>query len=233
MIPTDTYIIDIIDDPYDPPSWMPMYISIMLVFLTIFIFLTTFIETDNAKIKTFKSQYQRVMASNATHPTGAGTGSTANHTNRADRLNTLIAQIKSNGINKKRMDDFLTLNGINGLAIRDAQQGIAVTLPEVTLFEPGQNRLTPNAVHSLYNLSYLVSELPYGVEIKGYTSGKLAPGSADALEFSAKRAYEIYRFFIDKGISPLKLRFAGCGDAFQGSSAPQDKVEIIFKSPEL
>jgi len=71
------------------------------------------------------------------------------------------------------------------------------------------------------------------VEVKGYSSGVIPPGYTDALEFSARRAYMVYDYLVSKGISPLKLKLSGCGDAFRGTGVSQDKVEIIFKSPEL
>ena len=55
---------------------------------------------------------------------------------------TLINRMKSKGINKKLMDDFLTLNQVKDPVARDGQRGISIILPEVVGFVPGKNEIT-------------------------------------------------------------------------------------------
>jgi flagellar motor protein MotB len=211
--------------------WMPPFISLMLVLLTLFVFLTTYAESDKEKIRIFKTQFRKSLL--LPGESGKGARSAVDMGTGQDPLQSLINRMKSAGIDKKSMDEFLTLHQIKELEVMDGKRGVSVILPEVVVFEPGKNRLTPTAVNYLSDIAYLVSELPYLVEIKGFSSGIIPPGYGDALEFSARRALLVYEFFINRDISPVKLKVSGCGDAFAGSEAPQDKVEIIFKAPEL
>jgi flagellar motor protein MotB len=213
------------------PSWMPLFFSLMLVLLTLFIFLITYAETDKEKIRIFKEQFQKSLELSGEEGRGAqsiirgGTGQ--------DPLSALINRMKSEGIDKKLMDEFLTLNQIKELEVMGGKSGVSVILPEVAVFEPGSNRLTGKAVDYLAAVSYLAAELPYLVEIKGFSPGTVPTGYTDALEFSARRALLVYNFFLSQQIPALKLKVSGCGDAFAGSGIPQNKVEIIFKSPGL
>jgi len=219
------------EETVTPPSWMPLFFSLMLVLLTLFIFLITYAETDKEKIRIFKEQFQESLVLSGEG--GRGARSIAGGGTRQDPLQALVNRMKSAGINKKLMDEFLTLSQIKDLEVTGGKRGVAVILPEVVMFEPGKNQLTGKAVDYLAVVSYLVSELPYLVEIKGYSPGAVPPGYTDALEFSARRALLVYNFFLNRHIPALKLKVSGCGDAFAGSGIPQNKVEIIFKSPEL
>jgi flagellar motor protein MotB len=213
------------------PSWMPLFFSLMLVLLTLFIFLITYAETDKEKIRIFREQFQESLLLSGAQ--GRGARSIVHVGTQQDPLNALINRMKSEGINKKLMDEFLTLKQIKDLEVMAGKTGVSVILPEVAVFEPGKNQLTGKAVDYLAAVSYLVSELPYLVEIKGFSPGTVPTGYIDALEFSARRALLVYNFFLSQHIPSLKLKVSGCGDAFAGSEIPQNKVEIIFKSPEL
>jgi flagellar motor protein MotB len=214
------------DQPPASPQWLPLFISLMLVLLTLFIFLTTYAESDVEKVRIFKEHFRKSLVMQGEG--GMGAVSITDAGTAADTPQPLIRRMKSSGIDKKRMDEFLTLNQVKALEVREGKQGLAVIIPDAAAFEPGKNRLTENAVKTLAALSPLVAELPYLVEIKGFAAGAPPQGYGDLLEFSASRALLVYDYFINRDIAPVKLKVSA-----RGSAAPQDKVEIIFKSPEL
>ncbi len=219
------------EQAHTSPQWMPLFLSLMLVLLTLFIFLTTFAETDKAKIEAFKKHFRESLS--MPERERKGVQSIIDLGGPVEPVRAIVNRMKSRGINKKLMDDFLTLNQIMDLQVMDGTRGVAVILPEVAVFENGKKDLTRKSLRFLDSIAYLVSELPYLVEIKGYAAPGVPAGFTDALEFSARRAMEIYNYFLEKDIAPVKLKVSGCGDAFEGSGVPQDKVEIIFKEAEL
>jgi hypothetical protein len=192
------------ETPGTRPVWMPMFIALMMVLLTIFIFLTTHITGSKTKIQMFKEQFRRSLM--LTGKGGNGAYSITDLGSPDNPARVLINRMKSKGINKKLMDDFLTLNQIKEMVVRDGERGVCIILPD---------------------------ELPYLVEIKGYAAGTVPPGYSDPLEFSAKRAVLVFNYFIDRNVNPVKLKASGCGDAFKDSDVPQDKVELIFKTEDL
>lgn len=219
------------DTPGTRPAWMPMFISLMLVLLTIFIFLITYTKGSQTKVQKFKEQFRRSLM--LTGKGGAGIHSITDMGTQYNPARALINRMKSKGINKKLMDEFLTLSQIKDMEVRDGQRGVSIILPEVVGFVPGKNQLTDQAVRFLDMVVILADELPYLVEIKGYSTETIPPGYADPLEFSAKRATLVYNYFINKEVEPVKLKVSGCGDAFKDSDVPQDKVELIFKTEDL
>lgn len=221
------------EELHGSPTWMPLFISLMLVLLTLFIFLTTFVKGDKRKLKDFQEEFRKSLMIPGAGNTGSfsisdtGTGQ--------DPMQRLVNRMRAKGINKKLMDEFLTLQQIKDLVVRDGLRGVAVILPDVVTFEPGDDGLTlsEKSIKFLDSISYLVAELPYQIEVKGYSDTSFPSGYKDALEYSARRAAKIYDYFLDKEVAPIKLKVSGCGDAFKDSGVSQNKVEIIFKSAEL
>ncbi|MCP5053902.1 MAG: hypothetical protein GY940_42435 [bacterium] len=215
------------------PQWLTLFVSLMLVLLTLFIFLTTFIKDDKRKIQIFKEEFKKSLM--MTGKGNQGVFSITDMGTQDDPVQRLVNRMKSKGINKKLMDDFLTLNQIKDLEVRDGQKGISIILPEVVTFEKGADGLALNETSKgfLSSISFLVKELPYLVEIKGYSTGQVPKAYTDPLEFSARRAHGVYGYFLRQNVAAVKMKVSGCGDAFEGSETPQDKVEIIFKSVEL
>lgn len=219
------------EETSERPPWMPLFISLMLVLLTLFIFLTTFAESDPEKIRIFREQFRESLMLSGQG--GLGRVTVVDSGTPDDPLRSLINRMKAKGIDKKLMDEFLTVNQIKELEVMDGERGVAIVLPETVVFDTGKNQLTGLALDYLASIFFLVAELPYVVDIKGYASGRGPAGYADALEFSARRAMLVYDYFISRGVPAMKLKVSGCGDAFEDGVTPRDKVEIIFKSPEL
>lgn len=211
--------------------WMTLFISLMLVLLTLFIFLITFTETDKSKIEFFRQYFRESMLMPETDREGRM--SITDIGTPVEPVKAIINRMKSKGINKKLMDDFLTLNQIKDLQVMDGKRGVVVILPEVAAFEANKTNLTGKSRQYLSRISFLASELPYLVEVKGYSTAEVPLGYTDALEFSARRATVVYDYFLQEGVAPVKLKVSGRGDAFDQSGVSQDKVEIVFKEAEL
>jgi flagellar motor protein MotB len=213
------------------PAWMPVFIALMLALLTIFVFLATFTKGSKTKIQMFKEHFRRCLMLSGKG--GRGAYSITDLGTAGNPAQVLINRMMSKGINKKLMDDFLTLNQIKDMEVRDGKRGVSIIVPEVVGFVPGKNQLTDQAVEFLDTVVILADALPYLVEIKGYAAGSVPVGYSDPLEFSAKRAALVYNYFIDRNVDPVKLKVTGCGDAFKDSEVGQDKVELIFKTEDL
>lgn len=213
--------------------WTPVFISLGLVLLTLFIFLTTFAEKDKLKINIFKRSFRENLSMSEENQMGSRFALDWDIGESSEPIIKLINRMKSSGIDKQLMDEFLTLSQVKELEVIDGKKGICVILPEAIIFQKNKKELTEKAKRFLSRISFLVSELPYLVEIKGYAISSIPPAYRDSLEFSVKRAIEVYNYFLAKDISPEKLKVSGCGDAFAPGRKPQDKVEIIFKEAEL
>ncbi|MCU0289651.1 MAG: hypothetical protein MUF15_25070, partial [Acidobacteria bacterium] len=150
--------------------WMPMFISLGLVLLTLFIFLTTFAEKDKIKIDIFKRSFRERLTLSKGNLGITG----KNRENlelemgtRAEPVLNIVKRMRSKGINKKLMDEFLTVAQVKNLEVIEGKKGVCVIIPGVVIFKEGKTDLLAESTQFLARISFLVSELPYLVEIKG------------------------------------------------------------------
>lgn len=98
--------------------------------------------------------------------------------------------------------------------ISDEPQGIAITLSDRFLFDPGRAELKSGAAPVLGKLASLFKDLSATVSIEGHTDNVPAgPWYKDNWELSGARAMSVLRYFLDtKGLSPDSFQYAGYAD---------------------
>jgi len=192
-----------LDDNSIDKSQRTLLLSLMLILLSLFIFLTSFTETDKKKIEIFKEHFNRSIM--LTGKGNIGKNSITEFGKNIDPLNNII------------------------------NSGIVLVLPEVIRFRKNRMVLDFTAKKYLSKILYLVKDLPYEVEIRGYSSKEgisdvsKTPDSREILKDSALRAMLVYKYFIGNGVSPAKLFVSGYGNSISKENALKDKVEILFK----
>lgn len=102
----------------------------------------------------------------------------------------------------------------NDIFISDEPQGIAITLSDRFLFDPGQADLKQGAAPVLGKLASLFRDLNMTVSIEGHTDNVPAgPYYKDNWELSGARAMSVLRYFIEVSkLSPDIFQYAGYAD---------------------
>ncbi|UNK18035.1 OmpA family protein [Paenibacillus sp. N3/727] len=102
----------------------------------------------------------------------------------------------------------------NDIFISDEPQGIAITLSDRFLFDPGQAELKEGADPVLSKLASLFRDLNTTVSIEGHTDNVPAgPFYKDNWELSGARAMSVLRYFLDVSkLSPDIFQYAGYAD---------------------
>lgn len=102
----------------------------------------------------------------------------------------------------------------NDIFISDEPQGIAITLSDRFLFDPGRAELKTGAEPVLGKLASLFKDLDATVSIEGHTDNVPAgPWYKDNWELSGARAMSVLRYFLDVSkLSPDSFQYAGYAD---------------------
>jgi flagellar motor protein MotB len=214
-------------------GWMMVFISLLLVLLALFVFLTTFTEPGSSvKVRVFRESFRKslLISSNNSKQIQALFQEIMPWQKEISRV---VKKIKATGLNQPLMDEFLTVADIEGLTINQGKNGVSLIFPEAIRFYDQSLELRQPSRLLLAKIAYLAADVPYLVEIRGYANPQYPKGFSSALEFSARRAAVVYQLFIEKQVNPWKLKVSGFGDAFYSEKESQDKVEIIFKELEL
>ena len=211
------------------PAWLTMFLSLMLVLITLFVFLTTYTEHNKSKIEIFKNHFKQSLVL-----IGKGQGGKKSIVDNSeiDPLKEILNRMKSEGLSVKLMKEFLNQQQIKELDVKQGRNGIVIVLPKTIGFSDNSFNLNKKVLSYLNKIAYLASDLPYLVEIRGYSGNVLPKGVKDEFELSLKRALEVYKYFINKGINPVKLKVSGCG-IDNSDNKNKDRVEIIFKEISL
>jgi len=209
-------------------SQRTLLLSLMLILLSLFIFLTSFTESDKKKIKIFKKNFNKsIMFSGKGN---IGKESITEFGDNGDPLSNILKKMKSENINVKLTVKYLTLKNIKDMKVYKGKNGLVLVLPETIMFRKRGNSLDFTAKKYLSKILFLVKDLPYEVEIRGYSSGKgLNNDYKRILKDSANKAMAVYEFFIGNGVAPEKLFVSGYGKLTDPNRLFSDRVEILFK----
>ena len=210
-------------------GWLPLFTSLMLVLLTFLVFLVTYSEPDPGKADSFRGEFRRRLISK---PVGPGGAVPLALEKGVDPLQLVVSRLKEEGLSVKLVDEFLTLSEIRDLNVKEARSGVAVTFPEVLLFN-ADGRLTGKSRRLLTSFSYLAAELPYLVEVKAFAKNPGLGAEMAGLESAARRSLELYREMSARGVAPGKLKASGFLLGRDSDPEASFRVEIEFKEPEL
>lgn len=122
--------------------------------------------------------------------------------------------------------------------VADKPQGIAITLSDRFLFDPGNAALKPPALPALKQLSGLFRGIGATISIEGHTDNTPVSRLSrynDNWELSGARALSVLRYFVDKeGLNPSTFQYAGYADTRPASDNSTEagrqknrRVEII------
>ena len=110
----------------------------------------------------------------------------------------------------------------NDIFIADEPQGIAITLSDRFLFDPGEAELKPDAAPVLDKLSSLFRGIDAAVSIEGHTDN-VPVGSRSAYEdnweLSGARAMSVLRYFLEESrLGSSGFQYAGYADTRPAAS---------------
>lgn len=222
-----------IEDSSSDKSQRTLLLSLMLILVSLFVILSSFTESDKKKVEIFRKYFKRsIMFSGKGN---IGKDSITEFGNNSDILLDVLKKMRSENINRELMVKYLTLKNIKDLSVYKGVSGVVLVLPEVIRFRKNKMELDFTAKRYLSKILFLVKDLPYEVEIRGYSSELEKNGisekrkNRELLKKSARRAMLVYKYFIGNGVSPAKLFVSGYGNSIEEENALKDKVEILFK----
>ncbi len=209
--------------------WMPIFLSLMLVLLTLFVFLSTYTEKDPQRVRIFRENFKKAFVLLGSGSAGA---KAVREVRGGDPLQALVNRLQWEALSDEHMERFLDLAQIKELQVARGERGVTVVVPERIGFGPGAD-LLPAARSALTRIAWLASVIPYQVQVTAHCGAGVPPGAGDALEYSARRGTAVYRFLLQRGVSPVKLKVTARGDALARGRADDNRVEIAFQEPQL
>ncbi|MWV70710.1 flagellar motor protein MotB [Helicobacter saguini] len=131
----------------------------------------------------------------------------------------------------------------DGGLLEQIEQGTTLRLPSEILFEQGSAELANQDTRTeLDLLASLIAKLPpeVNVSIRGYTDNSVPSGYMDNYELAGKRAANVMRYLISKGVNPAMLSYTSFGQ--YNSAVPNNsevnrhvnnRVEVFFNTTKV
>lgn len=143
---------------------------------------------------------------------------------------------------EKQMETLLKpLIAQGSVAIHRSNLGVVIDLNAKILFHSAQTRLSPNATATLGAIAQVLRQVPYQVQVNGFTNDLPIRTAQFASNWalSAARAVSVVELFIQHGVNPQNLVAAGYGKYHP--VAPNDtakglimnrRVSIVVVAPQ-
>lgn len=127
-----------------------------------------------------------------------------------------------------------TIPEIKKIYLKKATKGVTFTLPNI-FFDTDSFKLKPMSYPELIQLSeYLKKNKQISIEIQGHTDN--SGSDLYNKELSEKRAFSVYQFLIEQGVSPNRMSYKGYGSSRPKASnetkegrALNRRTEIVIK----
>ncbi|WP_298167599.1 flagellar motor protein MotD [Acidithiobacillus sp.] len=99
------------------------------------------------------------------------------------------------------------------VAIHRSNLGVVIDLNAKILFPSAQTQLSPNATHTLGSIAKVLSQVPYQIQVAGFTNDLPIRTTQFPSNWalSAARAVSVVELFIQHGVDPQHLVAAGYG----------------------
>lgn len=236
------------------PEWMATFSDLVTLLLTFFVLLYAMSKTDESKFQSVAGSIRKAFAGNAMK-----IGETIQLGKSPDDSPTMIESeqavepfpidlLTTEGILDKfeinresdedihKMSQILKNNGLeNSVNMYQLSEGVKIRLKDKIFFKQGSTSMANNdIVPVLKKLINLMKDNDWTLFVEGYSEkGEKWKKSGDSWDLSYRRAIEVTKSLIKRGIRPSKITTVFYGDSRAVRGDLNRKVEFILRKRDL
>lgn len=135
--------------------------------------------------------------------------------------------------------ELVMFNKLAGMVdVKETEEGAVITISDVLLFRTGEANITEEGLEILDKIAIVLKQFRYPIEVAGHTDTIpiSTPRFPSNWELSSRRASEVVRYIISRGVNPRMLSAAGyaqfrpidTNDTPSGR-AKNRRVEIMYR----
>ena len=221
------------------PPWITTYSDLITLMLAFFVILISFGTFEKGRIVRFVGSFQgafKILPGGFKSEPGEQI---------IEPSKDIVKTFREPGDILSRLKGIVKKEGLKqGVEFRMTNEGMEIVITDYLLFglEPGSADIIPEMKPFLDELAGIIHQTSYLVSIEGHTDDRPLKTRKfpSSWELSAARAVNLLRYFIDEGVSPLRLSAKGFGEyhpLFPNDTpehrAKNRRVMIYFESGEL
>jgi chemotaxis protein MotB len=204
------------------PHWIVTYSDLITLMLAFFVMLVSFGTFEKGKIVGFIGSFEGAFK---ILPRGLKTDPAEQVMEPGQEIPKTFSTV---GTMVTKMQGLLHKEGIKqGVEFKTTVRGLEITLAGYSIFglQPQSADIAPEIHRFLDEITEVIKETSCLVSIEGHTDD-IPPGTsafASHWDLSTARAVAVLRYFLERGVSPLRLSAEGCGE--HRPLAPNDTAE--------
>jgi chemotaxis protein MotB len=212
------------------PHWIITYSDLITLMLAFFVMLVSFGTFEKGRIIGFLGSFEGAFK---ILPGGF-------KTDPGEQVIEPIQEIQKTfstpGTMMTKLQGIIPKEGIGqGVEFKTTVRGLEISLAGYSIFglQPESADIVPEMHRFLDELTEVMKETSCLVRIEGHTDD-IRPGIpafASNWELSTARAVAVLRYFLERGVSPLRLSAAGCGE--HRPLAPNETAEAQAQNRRL
>lgn len=212
--------------------WLLTYADMITLLLVFFIIMFVISDTNSKKYEMFAKSVSKGF-----HGKESTKGAITNPAQTESQVANQEAKIDPEELLKQFNESFSKEKGYGFINLERGKRGITMRLESSSLFEVGTATLTPQAFDALKKLAGDLKYVRNMISVEGHTDTADTHSSEYPTnwELSAKRAVNIVRYLVERGVDPRKLSATAYGEYkpiavnLPGKGAPENRrVEIII-----
>jgi len=229
------------------PGWMATFSDLVTLLLTFFVLLLSFAKSETSKYEAALGSIRNAFGGNVfKHGKVIQTGKSADNQPTMVESQTPIrpfpidfltmeGMLDKHEINRESAEDINTMKrdledyGLSdAVNVYETKEGVKVNLKDKILFKKGETEISKISVEIFKKIVKLLSSKNWTIFVKGHSSvGEFSnDGKMDALALSAKRASDVSKALMARGIRANKLTIVFYGDSRPVKIAGQKQDEL-------
>ncbi|PID77972.1 MAG: flagellar motor protein [Deltaproteobacteria bacterium] len=236
--------------PAGAPAWMATFADLVTLLMCFFVLLFAMSTIQEETFKEIVASLQSALGVQAIPEAGTREGLVMQNVQPAekepekksiDEIGTMIQKEMKNIVSD--VQELVMFNKLAGMVnVKETEEGVVITISDILLFRIGEASITGEGLEVLAKIAHVLKQFRYPIEVAGHTDNFPIKTSKfpSNWELSSRRASEVVRFLVGKGVSPNLLTAAGYAqfrpvdtNDTSGGRAKNRRVEIKYRRDSI
>jgi len=180
----------------DPDAWMVTFSDLLTLLMTFFVLI--FASADPIPEETLFEAFGQTTGVFGLYRTG---------------FLEKITAVQGKDINQDLVQVFLDQIGASDVEVKQQEEGLVITLPSDTYFEPGRARLNKKALARIEQLAAFLNVTRHRIRVEGHTDNRerVRQPYPGRWELSLARAHRVLEQLVAKEVPERRLSLSGNG----------------------
>lgn len=232
------------------PEWMATFADLVTLLMCFFVLLFAMSSIQEETFKELVQSLRTALGVQELPEAGTREGLIMDNTRPEEREKQKEAVDELGGMVQKEVEEIVSdvkelimYNKLGGMVnVQESDVGAVITISDVVLFPPGGAKMVPEGLEIMAQVAQVLAQFRYPIHVAGHTDTSPIHTATfpSNWELSTRRASEVVRYLVSRGIDPRMMAAHGyaqfrpvdTNDTAQGR-AKNRRVEIVYERTSM